>query len=118
MGDPASKINAPGEIQTLTAPRRRSTPCPMIRTIALSIATLALLVQAHAACGPEALGTSRGMIVDPAKTPRVGLKSFAETLPLADREVVLTFDDGPHPPTTRPILAALARECVRATFFL
>jgi len=31
---------------------------------------------------------------------------------------VLTFDDGPWPPTTPKILAALAAECVRATFFL
>jgi peptidoglycan/xylan/chitin deacetylase (PgdA/CDA1 family) len=32
--------------------------------------------------------------------------------------VVLTFDDGPWPATDRRILAALAQECVRATFFL
>ena len=51
-------------------------------------------------------------------SPRVGLKSFLTTLPLADREVVLTFDDGPFPPTTRRVLAALADECVHATFFL
>jgi peptidoglycan/xylan/chitin deacetylase (PgdA/CDA1 family) len=56
--------------------------------------------------------------VDPASFPRVGLKSFPQTLPLGDREVVLTFDDGPWPPTDRKILAALAQECVRATFFL
>ena len=65
-----------------------------------------------------ALGTSRVLAVDPAATPRVGLKSFPQTLPLADREVVLTFDDGPSPPMTARVLAALARECVRATFFL
>jgi len=65
-----------------------------------------------------ALGTSRILSVDAATTPRVGLKSFPQTLPLEDREVVLTFDDGPSPPMTRRVLAALARECVRATFFL
>src|SRR4051812_39906699 len=64
------------------------------------------------------LGTSRILSVDAATTPRVGLKSFPQTLPLADREVVLTFDDGPSPPMTSRVLAALARECVRATFFL
>jgi peptidoglycan/xylan/chitin deacetylase (PgdA/CDA1 family) len=31
---------------------------------------------------------------------------------------VLTFDDGPRPATDEKILAALAEECVRATFFL
>jgi peptidoglycan/xylan/chitin deacetylase (PgdA/CDA1 family) len=64
------------------------------------------------------LGTSRILHVDAATTPRVGLKSFPQTLPLADHEVVLTFDDGPWPPTTPRVLAALASECVRATFFL
>lgn len=66
----------------------------------------------------DALGTSRVLAVDPAATPRVGLKSFPQTLPLEDHEVVLTFDDGPWPATDRKILAALAQECVRATFFL
>lgn len=62
------------------------------------------------------LGTSRILEVDAAKYPRVGLKSFPQTLPLDDKEVVLTFDDGPAATTPR-ILAALARECVLATFF-
>jgi peptidoglycan/xylan/chitin deacetylase (PgdA/CDA1 family) len=64
------------------------------------------------------LGTSRVLAVDAATTPRVGLKSFPQTLPLDDHEVVLTFDDGPWPATTTQVLAALAHECVRATFFL
>lgn len=66
----------------------------------------------------DALGTSRVLGVDAKTTPRVGLKSFPQTLPLADHEVVLTFDDGPNPSTTSKVLAALAQECVRATFFL
>ncbi len=67
---------------------------------------------------PEALGTFRVLAVDPAATPRVGRKHFPTTLPLADKEVVLTFDDGPWPGTTTAVLDALQRECVRATFFL
>jgi peptidoglycan/xylan/chitin deacetylase (PgdA/CDA1 family) len=67
---------------------------------------------------PGTLGTSRILKVDAATFPRVGLKSFPQTLPLEDHEVVLTFDDGPWPPTTPKVLAALANECVRATFFL
>ena len=75
---------------------------------------------AHAAPCPRpgTLGTSRILPVDVSTTPRVGLQSCPETLPLADHEVVLTFDDGPYPPTTSRVLTALARECVRATFFL
>jgi peptidoglycan/xylan/chitin deacetylase (PgdA/CDA1 family) len=67
---------------------------------------------------PNTLGTSRILAVNAGTTPRVGLKSFPQTLLLADREVVLTFDDGPWPATTPRVLAALAQECVHATFFL
>jgi peptidoglycan/xylan/chitin deacetylase (PgdA/CDA1 family) len=83
-------------------------------------ALLAGMAAASAAECPrkDALGTSRVLAVDTKTYPRVGLKSFPQTLPLADHEVVLTFDDGPHPPTTAKLLAALAQECVRATFFL
>jgi peptidoglycan/xylan/chitin deacetylase (PgdA/CDA1 family) len=66
----------------------------------------------------DALGTARVLDVDAATTPRVGRKQFPQTLPLAPREVVLTFDDGPWPGTTERILDALRQECVRATFFL
>jgi len=83
---------------------------------------LGQLVAATAAraadCPKGALGTSRVLTVDAATYPRVGLKSFPQTLPLADHEVVLTFDDGPRPPSTQKVLAALAHECVKATFFL
>jgi peptidoglycan/xylan/chitin deacetylase (PgdA/CDA1 family) len=84
------------------------------------VATLAWAEAVQAADCPRkgTLGTSRVLHVDAATTPRVGLKSFPQTLPLSDHEVVLTFDDGPWPPTTPKVLAALARECVHATFFL
>src|SRR3954454_21455255 len=68
--------------------------------------------------GSATLGTSRLLRVDAATTPRVGLKQFPQTLPLRDHEVVLTFDDGPWPATTPKVLKTLAKECVRATFFL
>ena len=64
------------------------------------------------------LGTSRILKVDAVSFPQVGLKNFPQTLPLRDHEVVLTFDDGPWPPTTPKVLAALAKECVLATFFM
>ncbi|MET0221846.1 MAG: polysaccharide deacetylase family protein, partial [Tardiphaga sp.] len=83
-------------------------------------ASIVLVAAAEAAECPrkDALGTSRVLAVDPAAFPRVGLKSFPQTLPLEDHEVVLTFDDGPWPRTAPKVLAALAHECVRATFFL
>src|SRR5450432_3472028 len=83
-------------------------------------ALIAWTTAAQAADCPRqgTLGTSRILGVDAATTPRVGLKEYPQTLPLADHEVVLTFDDGPWAATTPRVLAALARECVRATFFL
>jgi peptidoglycan/xylan/chitin deacetylase (PgdA/CDA1 family) len=39
-------------------------------------------------------------------------------LPLSDKEVVLTFDDGPVPRYSNQILDILAAQCVKATFFL
>ncbi len=67
---------------------------------------------------PQALGTSRTIVVDPREHARIGGMNYAETLPLADREVVLTFDDGPLPPYSNRILDILAAECVRATYFI
>ena len=86
----------------------------------LAIASMSGQCRANAADCPRqgTLGTSRVMEVSAATYPRVGLKSFPHTLPLADHEVVLTFDDGPLAATTPKILAALAAECVRATFFV
>jgi peptidoglycan/xylan/chitin deacetylase (PgdA/CDA1 family) len=87
---------------------------------AILVAAMPWTATTHAADCPRpgTLGTSRVLAVDAAATPRVGLKSFPETLPLGDHEVVLTFDDGPWPATTTRVLAALAHECVHATFFL
>jgi peptidoglycan/xylan/chitin deacetylase (PgdA/CDA1 family) len=90
------------------------------RVLGIILAAVAGSAAAHAESCPrkDALGTSRTLAVDAASTPRVGLKSFPQTLPLTDHEVVLTFDDGPWLATTPKVLAALAHECARATFFL
>jgi peptidoglycan/xylan/chitin deacetylase (PgdA/CDA1 family) len=96
----------------------------MSRIAALGIAAALLaLYGAQAAAqtcpgNPTALGTERVLEVDVHTTPRVGRKHFSTTLPLARKEIVLTFDDGPLPETTPKVLEALKRECVRATFFL
>ena len=68
-------------------------------------------------CGPDKLGTSRVIEVGVQGGLEVGLKTYPQTIPLADHEVILTFDDGPAARTTPQILSALAKECVRATFF-
>ena len=66
---------------------------------------------------PDALGTSRTLVVDPSAHPRIGSMQYPETLPLEDHEVVLTFDDGPLPRNSNQVLDILASQCVKATFF-
>jgi len=66
---------------------------------------------------PDALGTSRTLVVDPREHPRIGTMQYPETLPLEDHEVVLTFDDGPLPHNSNQVLDILASQCVKATFF-
>ena len=67
---------------------------------------------------PDALGTERVLVVAPKEHARIGTMQYPETLPLADKEVVLSFDDGPLPPYTDRVLETLAAECVKATFFM
>jgi len=67
---------------------------------------------------PDALGTSRTLVVDPREHPRVGAMQYSESLPLRDHEVVLTFDDGPLPRNSNQVLQILADQCVKATFFI
>ncbi len=73
---------------------------------------------ANCAGNPNAIGTSRTIEVDPAALPRVGTVQFPKTLPLEEHELVLTFDDGPLPPSTNQIIDTLASQCVKATFFV
>src|SRR5471032_2863955 len=105
----------------MTKMRRRKPTRKLIDAAGAALAAvMAWAAAAQAADCPRkgTLGTSRVLAVDAATTPRVGLQNYPQTLPLGDHEVVLTFDDGPWPPTTPKVLAALARECVHATFFL
>lgn len=67
---------------------------------------------------PDALGTSRTLVVDPREHPLIGTMQYRETLPLKDHEVVLTFDDGPIPKYSNQVLKILADECIKATFFI
>ena len=52
------------------------------------------------------------------RLPLIRANILAVALPLFDKEVVLTFDDGPVPRYSNQILDILAAQCVKATFFL
>jgi peptidoglycan-N-acetylglucosamine deacetylase len=86
--------------------------------LAATLLTAGVAAAAECPGNPDAIGTSRTIVVDPIEHPRLGSMQYHETLPLEDHEVVLTFDDGPLPPRTNHVLDILANECVKATFFL
>ena len=93
----------------------------VLAAVAISTAVLGwhTCVAAEQPCtNPNALGVSRTQEVDTTGGPIFGDIQYthAPTF-LADKEVVLTFDDGPFPETTPAILQALAEQCTKATFF-
>jgi peptidoglycan/xylan/chitin deacetylase (PgdA/CDA1 family) len=70
-----------------------------------------------ACANPDALGVSRVVEVDTTGGPGFGFEHFKQFDFLTDKEVVLTFDDGPWPNNTPAVLKALDDECVKAVFF-
>jgi peptidoglycan/xylan/chitin deacetylase (PgdA/CDA1 family) len=66
---------------------------------------------------PNALGVSRVVEIDTTGGPGFGFEHFKAYDFLRDKEVVLTFDDGPWPGHTAAVLKALADQCTKAIFF-
>ncbi len=73
---------------------------------------------------PVRSGISRTIAADSVNAPIYGHflkhqvnKPRNRSLPLRDKEVVLTFDDGPLPAQTLEMLGILDKHCVKATFF-
>jgi peptidoglycan-N-acetylglucosamine deacetylase len=93
------------------------------RAAYLALGLLLLVVGQGSACAgdcadnPETTGLSRTIAIESGNGPQFGKLQYERTAPLKDKEVVLTFDDGPHPQNTRIILDVLDRHCVKATFF-
>ncbi len=107
--DQASAQRAPttGSASATATPSAVPAPAP---------APLAMPVSPLKCTNPNALGVSRTVEIDTAGGPGFGGEHFKQHDFLRNKEVVLTFDDGPWP-TTTAVLKALADECVRATFF-
>src|SRR6185437_12039223 len=66
---------------------------------------------------PDALGVARVVQIDTTGGPGFGFEHFKQLDFLRDKEVVLTFDDGPWPGNTPAVLKALADECTKGLFF-
>ena len=84
-------------------------------TTATAPATAKVNLNANCA-NPNALGVSRIVAIDTTGGPGFGFEHFKQLDFLRDKEVVLTFDDGPWP-TTPSVLKSLDEECTKAIFF-
>lgn len=82
-----------------------------------------VLPQPASATPPEcvnnsyALGVARTVEIDTAGGPGFGFEHYKVHDFLQNKEVVLTFDDGPQKFSTEAILEALDQQCTKATFF-
>jgi len=111
--------------QTLAAAPPAAAPKPAAKTETPEItgsipgqAPAAPNLQPKQACAnADALGVSRVVEVDTTGGPGFGFEHFKQLDFLADKEVVLTFDDGPWPANTPAVLKALAEQCTKAVFF-
>jgi peptidoglycan/xylan/chitin deacetylase (PgdA/CDA1 family) len=75
------------------------------------------VAQKPACANPDALGVARTVVIDTTGGPGFGFEHFKQLDFLQDKEVVLTFDDGPWPNNTPAVLKALADECTKGVFF-
>jgi peptidoglycan/xylan/chitin deacetylase (PgdA/CDA1 family) len=81
-------------------------------------APVATPVPAKPPCtNPDALGIARVVEIDTTGGPGFGFEHFKQLDFLRDKEVVLTFDDGPWPENTPSVLKTLANECTTGIFF-
>ncbi len=91
---------------SLTKPARLPAPAPV-----------APVQQKSTCANPNALGVARTVVIDTSGGPGFGFEHFKQLDFLTDKEVVLTFDDGPWPNNTAAVLKALAAECTKGLFF-
>jgi peptidoglycan/xylan/chitin deacetylase (PgdA/CDA1 family) len=99
---PAAKLAAKDDVEITAALSNRLPPPP----------------QPNSTCAnPDALGVSRVVEIDTTGGPGFGFEHFKQLDFLTDKEVVLTFDDGPWPANTPSVLKTLADECTKAVFF-
>lgn len=84
----------------------------------LAGALLALGLAAPIACAQPCDPSARPPAFELQPGQNVGAVTEGfKVLPLKDHEVVLTFDDGPDPQSTRRVLDLLKERCLVATFF-
>ena len=123
---PADQIGQAGASVTVappvaTAQEAQSTPTPSAGSAGNGSAenSPAPTTTAIPPCDkPDGLGLTRIVQIDTTGGPEFGFQHFKGYADfLRDKEVVLTFDDGPWPENTPMVLKALQDNCIKATFF-
>jgi peptidoglycan/xylan/chitin deacetylase (PgdA/CDA1 family) len=120
---PRAELAAPNTVAAARAERLAAADKPLparedVEVTAAIPAKLPAPVQPKNTCAnPDALGVSRVVLIDTTGGPGFGFEHFKQLDFLADKEVVLTFDDGPWPVNTLAVLKALEDECTKAVFF-
>ena len=95
------------------APAPKAAPAPQAAPAAAPAPAAAKSTCAN----PDAIGVARVVEIDTTGGPGFGFEHFKQLDFLRDKEVVLTFDDGPWPVNTPSVLKTLADECTKAIFF-
>jgi peptidoglycan-N-acetylglucosamine deacetylase len=112
----AARAEEPAQTAPPVAPVAAAPAAPPATAPATAPGTAPAKSEEKPASCDDALGVSRVAEVDTTGGALFG-DQYPSTTLLQKGEVVLTFDDGPHPTYTKEILAALAAQCTKATFF-
>jgi peptidoglycan/xylan/chitin deacetylase (PgdA/CDA1 family) len=122
-GEPAASAKAkPAEPELVTGAVTAASAQPRTPPAASAPAAAApppsRKVAAATPCrNPDPLGVARVVQIDTHGGPGFGFEQYKAYDFLEPGEIVLTFDDGPWPNNTPAVLAALAAQCTKATFF-
>jgi peptidoglycan/xylan/chitin deacetylase (PgdA/CDA1 family) len=103
--------------QTTPPVAQNTTPAPIAAPAPAAVPTPPAAKAIPACDNPDAIGLSRVVEIDTTGGPAFGTEHFKQYDFLRDKEVVLTFDDGPWPENTPMVLKALKDNCIKATFF-
>ncbi|RTL53010.1 MAG: polysaccharide deacetylase family protein [Bradyrhizobiaceae bacterium] len=110
-----SQAPSPPRPSASAAPQTTATSAPAASMTTATAPSPAPVKQACA--NPNAIGVSRVVAIDTTGGPGFGFEHFKQLDFLRDKEVVLTFDDGPWPVNTPSVLKTLDEECTKAIFF-
>jgi len=110
-----AKLAAKDDVETTAALAGK--PAAPAAAPAPAVAAVVPVQQKSTCSNPNALGVARVVEIDTTGGPGFGFEHFKQFDFLTDKEVVLTFDDGPWPVNTPSVLKTLAEECTTGIFF-